>query len=111
MGNVKREKLSQVLQAVDPNLNIVSPHKKRNRATKADWSKLAGTTCPTCGKELLRTYRPLKQCRECLTKLKNIMLEETVCPKCSEGAVKATTFSGGLLNEKIICRKCGTFSI
>lgn len=40
MRSVKKKKLSQVLHVVDPNLNIVSPHKKRSRTTKAEWEKL-----------------------------------------------------------------------
>ena len=92
-------------------MNAVSSHRKKSQITKADWVKLSGVNCPTCGKELLKTYGPLKQCRECLTKLKDIMLEETVCPKCSEKAAKATVFSNGLLDEKILCPRCGTFSI
>ena len=33
MGDSKKKRLSQVLQAVDPNLNIVSRHKKESRTT------------------------------------------------------------------------------
>ena len=111
MRSVKKKKLSQVLHVVDPNLNIISPHKKKRRTTKADWDKLGGVTCPTCGRELLKTNGPLRQCRECQVKMKDIMLEETACPRCSGMAVKATAFSGGLMDVKVICHRCGTSTI
>lgn len=113
MGRVlkKKKTLSEVLQSVDPNLNVVSPHKKRSRTTEDDWGRLAGVTCTTCGKDILKTYGPLKECHKCFYKRKDILLEKIVCPKCSEMVTKVTTLSDGLQDEKIVCPKCGTFSI
>jgi len=110
MRNVKK-KLSQVLHEVDPNLNIVSPHKKRSRTTKAEWEKLAGVNCSSCGKEILKTYGPFKQCYRCFNKEKGIFLEEIECPKCRGGAAKVTTLSNGLQGEKVICPHCGTYAL
>lgn len=110
MGNAKK-KLSQVLQAIDPNLNIVSSHKKKRRTSRADWEKLAGVNCPYCGEEILKTCGPFKQCNKCFNREKGIFLEGTECPKCKQRAAKVTTLSNGLQGEKIIRPRCGTFSI
>jgi len=84
--------------------------KDKRKTTETERAKLSGVNCPTCGREMLKTYGPLIQCRDCVYKLKDIMLDEEVCPKCSEMAAKATTISMGLLDEKIICPRCGNFS-
>jgi len=73
--------------------------------------KLQGVTCPTCGKEILKTYGPLKQCYRCFYREKEVFLEEIECLKCKAPAIKATTISNVLQNEKVICPRCGTFSI
>jgi len=106
-----KRKLSQVLHEVDPNLNIVSPHKRKQRTTKADWDNAGGTTCPSCGREILKTCGPFKQCYRCFLREKGIFLEEVECPKCRGNAAKVTTLSNGLQGEKIICPHCGTFSV
>jgi len=54
---------------------------------------------------------PFKQCYRCFYREKGIFLEEIECPRCKEGAAKVTTLSDGLQGEKIICPKCGTFSV
>lgn len=111
MANVNKKKLSQVLHAVDPNLNIVSTHKKKWRITKADWDKLGGVTCVSCGTEILKTYGPFKQCYRCFYREKGIFLEEIECPKCKERAAKVTNLSNGLQGEKVICPNCGSYPL
>jgi hypothetical protein len=91
-------------------MNVDQYDQKQSKTTEADWAKLAGVNCSTYGKELLKVYGPMNQCSDCFYKLKDVMLEEKACPKCSEMAAKATTISMGLLDEKIICPRCGTFS-
>jgi hypothetical protein len=73
-----------------------------------EWDKLGGVNCPTCHHEILRTFGPFKQCHSCFYKAKETFFEFTTCSKCTERAVKVTTLSDGLLDERVICPNCGT---
>lgn len=79
------------------------------RMTNEDWDKLAGVSCSSCGKEILKTYGPFKQCYRCFYKRKDTWLEETKCQKCERVALKVTTLSEGLQTDKVICPNCGTY--
>lgn len=108
----KRKTLKEVLKEVDPNLNIIPSHRShRRKTTNADWGKAAGEKCPTCGKETLRLFGDLKQCKQCFYKEKGWTFDETTCEKCEERAVKVTALSFGVTEIKIICPKCGTYAI
>ena len=59
----KRKKASEIFGAVDPHLKVIDGgshrrHIKRLSAKgQADWDKLSGAKCPSCGQDALR-FRP-----------------------------------------------------
>lgn len=73
-----------------------------------NWENADGEPCPTCGTRVLRLFGPLRQCRGCLAKEHNVVVEEVNCPKCSSQAALVTSLLDGGATSKIICPECGT---
>ena len=69
------QELKRRLQAVDPNLNIVSRgHRRKLGQANGDWDKAAGVICSDCGREVFRSRGGL--CMPCWEQKNEIELRD-----------------------------------